>query len=399
MKKTLVTLIGLAALSLAGGHAAPFTPGNIIVGRLGDGNTTLSSNATSISLLEFSPSGGAPSQTLSTQFAAENLQTDSGSATSNGYIGFGGGKYLAVSGHNATVGTVSVASSNNKVAQIIDVTTGDVVSRVAFPTGGPSGTPPSPYSGNNFRSIIPTGANTFYTGGTSSGSPNTGGVWYYDGSAFTQISSIATGQLTNARNVEVYAGQLYVSSGSGTFLGISTVGSGLPTSANQTATLRIDMGAGASPYGFVLFDTNNDSQTDTAFIADDRTATGGGLNKYTFDGSTWTKQYSLLLSSTNSTFSSTTATGFAGIRGLAGSYDSVTGFSLFATTAETSNNRLVQILDNGTTPTAFATLGSAGTNYIFRSLDLVSVPEPSTWALIGLGSAFVLWRIRNKRNC
>ena len=399
MKKILVTLIGLAAFSLAGGHAASFTPGNIIVGRIGDGSTTLSSNATSISLLEFSPSGGAPSQTLSTQFAAENLQTDSGSATSNGYIGFGGGKYLAVSGHNATVGTASVAALNNKVAQIIDVTTGNVVSRVAFPTGGASGTPPSPYSGNNFRSITPTGANTFYTGGTSSGSPNTGGVWYYDGSAFTQISSTATGQLTNARNVEVYAGQLYVSSGSGTFLGISTMGSGLPTSANQTATLRIDMGTGASPYGFVLFDTNNDSQTDTAFIADDRTATGGGLNKYTFDGSTWTKQYNLLLSSTNSTFSSTAATGFAGIRGLAGSYDSVTGFSLFATTAETSNNRLVQILDNGTTPTAFATLGSAGTNYVFRSLDLVSVPEPSTWALIGLGCAFVLWRIRRKPAC
>ena len=83
MKKTLVTLIGLAAFSLTGGYAAAFTPGNIIVGRLGDGNTTLSGNATSISLLEFSPSGGAAYQTLSTQFAGENLQTDSGSATSN----------------------------------------------------------------------------------------------------------------------------------------------------------------------------------------------------------------------------------------------------------------------------------------------------------------------------
>jgi hypothetical protein len=396
MKKTLLTLIGLAAFSLAGGYAAAFTPGNIIVGRLGDGNTTLTSSATSISLLEFSPFGGAASQTLSTQFAGENLQTDSGSATSNGYISFGGGKYLAVSGHNATLGTASVASSNNKVAQIIDVTTGNVVSRVAFPTGGPSGTPQSPYSGNNFRSIIPIGQNAFYTGGTSSGSPNTGGVWHYDGSAFTQISN--TAQLSNVRNVEVYAGQLYVSSSSGAFLGISSVGSGLSTSANQTTTLQINMGTGASPYGFVLFDTNNDSQTDTAFIADDRTATGGGLNKYTFDGSTWTKQYSLLLSSTNSTFSSTAATGFAGIRGLAGSYDSATGFSLFATTAETSNNRLVQISDNGTTPTAFATLGSAGTNYVFRGLDVVPVPEPSTWALIGLGSAFLLWRIRRKNS-
>ena len=33
------------------------------------------------------------------------------------------------------------------------------------------------------------------------------------------------------------------------------------------------------------------------------------------------------------------------------------------------------------------------------AVDAAAIPEPSTWALIGLGSAFVLWRIRRKPVC
>ncbi len=60
---------------------------------------------------------------------------------------------------------------------------------------------------------------------------------------------------------------------------VFTIGTGLPTSASQTATLEIHAGgrcAAASPYDFVLFDTNNDSTLDLTHIADDRTTTGGG---------------------------------------------------------------------------------------------------------------------------
>jgi hypothetical protein len=360
--------------------AAPFTAGNLLVERIGNGSTTLSSAAAQVNVLEVT-TAGALAQTLSTQFQNSNLQSDSGSASSNGYLGTGGGQYLAVSGHNAAVGTAGVAGLNNKVAQIIDATTGNVVTRVTFPTGGPSGTPPSPYAGNNFRSIIPTGSNTFYTGGHSSGSPTTAGVWYYDGSAFTQLS---TTNPTNLRNVEIYNNQLYFSTGSGT-TGIYTMGTGLPTTGGQTPTLVPGMTA-TNPYGFVMFDTNADSVLDLAYVADEGTATGGGLKKFTFSAGTWTNQWSLL-NNPNLSLSGTTATGFVGIRGLAGSFSGGVA-TLFATTTETTNNRLISITDTlSSTPTTFTALQSAGTNYVFRGVDVAIVPEPSSLALAGLGVA------------
>ena len=370
--------------------AAPFTAGNLLVERIGNGSTTLSSSAAQVNVLEVT-TAGALAQTLSTQFQNSNLQSDSGSATSNGYLGTGGGQYLAVSGHNAAVGTASVASQNNKVAQIIDATTGNVVTRVTFPTGGPSGSPPSPYSGDNFRSIIPTGSNTFYTGGHSSGSPVTGGVWYYNGSAFTQLSTTAP---TNLRNVEIYNNQLYFSSSSGA-AGIYTMGTGLPTTGGQTPTLVPGMTA-PSPYGFVMFDTDANNILDLAYVASDQGTTGGGLKKYTFDGTTWTNQWSLL-NNPNGSLSGTTATGFVGIRGLAGSFSGGVA-TLFATTTETTNNRLISITDTlSSTPTTFTALQSAGTNYVFRGVDVAIVPEPSSLVLAGLGVAlagYAAWKRR-----
>jgi hypothetical protein len=375
-----VAIVAAAAVTPAAALAGPFTAGNLLVERLGDGSTALTSAAAQVNVLEVTTSGTL-AQTLSSEFTGANLQTDSGSADSNGYLGTGGGQYLAVSGHNAAVGTTSVAGLNNKVAQIIDATTGNVVSRVTFPTSGPSATPPSPYSGNNFRSIIPTGSNTFYTGGNSSGSPVTGGVWYYDGSAFTQLSLTAP---TNLRNVEIYNSQLYFSTGSGT-TGIYTMGTGLPTTGSQTPTLVPGMTA-TNPYGFVMFDTNADNVLDLAYVADGGTTTGGGLKKFTFSAGTWTNQWSLL-NNPNGSLSATTATGFVGIRGLAGSFSGGAA-TLYATTTEASNNRLISITDSLiSTPTTFTALQSAGTNYVFRGVDVAVVPEPSTLGLAGVGLA------------
>jgi len=139
-----------------------------------------------------------------------------------------------------------------------------------------------------------------------------------------------------------------------------------------------------------MFDTNKDSLLDTAFIADDRTTAGGGLEKWTFNGSAWVNSYSLLFDAAAGNLSATAGTGFAGIRGLTGTLDDTTGaFTLYATTNETSNNRIVSIVDNGTNPTTYTTLASAGANYAFRGLDIMtapaSVPEPSSTALLGLG--------------
>jgi hypothetical protein len=412
LKFARLIVLSLAAVASAAvlASAAPFTAGTVVVERIGDGSTGLNNASFPIAILEVTTSGSV-AQTISLATSGSNQQTDSGSATSNGYLNtyFSGTVgYVSVPGLNLGTGTTSAAGTNTKVNSTLDAS-GSVINRTLFPTGGPSGTPASPFSGNNFRSSIATSGSTFYAAGTASGSPNTGGVWYYDGSAFTQVSSTAsTVSVTNIRNVEIYNNQLYFSSSSGTFLGISALGSGLPTTGPLLPSLTINMGAGASPYAFVMFSTGSQGAgvLDLAYIADDRTTVGGGLQKWTFNGSTWSNSWALLVgASGTSTLSSTTSTGFAGLRGLTGTWDAVTGATLYATTAaETNNNRLISILDSGITPTSYTTLASAGTNYAFRGVDVspvAPVPEPSALVLAAVGGVAAIavgWRRRVSRS-
>ena len=366
---------------------AAFTAGNLVVERIGNGATVLGSAAIDVAVQEFSPAGTAV-QTIAfgSTTGAADLLTDSGSSTSNGYFNAYNG-FVSVPGYNSAAGTASVSSLNNKLNAVLGAD-GVAASRTLFPTGGAAATPPSPFSGNNYRSSIATSATTFYASGNGSGTPATGGVWYYDGSAFTQVSSIATGQPTNLRNVEIYGGQLYSASSSSTGYGIFAVGTGQPTAAGQASSLVINTaGSGtgnASPYGFVLFDTDSNGAVDLAYIADDRTTAGGGLQKWSLSGSTWTSSWSLLVNATNA-LSATAATGFSGLRGLTGSYSGGVA-TLYATTNETSNNRVIQITDNGTTPTTATAVATAGVNYVFRGLDVFTAAS-STPSIVGAATA------------
>jgi MYXO-CTERM domain-containing protein len=124
---------------------------------------------------------------------------------------------------------------------------------------------------------------------------------------------------------------------------------------------------------------------DLAYLADDRTATGGGLQKWMLVGGTWTQSWSRLVNATG-TLSDTAGTGFAGIRGLTGTWDAVNGAQLYATTTEANNNRLISIVDNGSTPTLATNLASAGTNYVFRGVAFTpgAIPAPGALALLGV---------------
>ena len=373
--------LSTAALS-SSALAGVFGVGNLLVSKYGDGTTTLSSAATNVAINEFSTAGNSI-QSIAFATSGANRFTDAGNATSNGYLNTYNG-YVAISGYDAATGTASVSSSNNKAVQVLD-STGSVVNRAVFPTGGANGTPPSPFSGSNIRSAIATSATNFYATGNSSGTPATGGAWYSNSTNYTQVSSTATGQPNNMRNVGIFGGQLYASAASGTNLGVVAVGSGLTTSAGQTSTLIINAGTGANTYGFVMFDTNADGTMDLAYLADDRTTAGGGLQKWMLVSGTWTQSWARLVNGAG-TLSGTAATGFAGLRGLTGTWDAVNGAQLYATTTETNNNRLISILDNGSVPTTATNLASAGTNYAFRGVAFTpaAVPAPGALALLGV---------------
>ena len=372
--------LSTAALS-SSALAGVFGVGNLLVSRIGDGTTALTSSAAAVAINEYTTAASQSSavQTIAFATSGANQFTDSGTATSNGYLNTYNG-YVAIPGYNVATGTASVTSSNNKAVQVLD-STGSVVNRAVFPTGGATGTPPSPFSGNNFRSAIATSATNFYATGTSSGTPSTGGAWYSNSTTYTQVSSTAT----NLRNVGIFGGQLYASAASGANLGVVAVGSGLSTSAGQTSTLIINAGPGASTYGFVMFDTNTDGSMDLAYLADERTTTGGGLQKWMLVSGTWTQSWARLVNGAGS-LSATSGTGFAGIRGLTGTWDAVNGAQLYATTTEVSSNRLISILDNGSVPTTATNLASAGTNYVFRGVAFTpaAVPAPGALALLGV---------------
>jgi len=395
---SIATVVGPAAPA----RAAGFSSGSLVVERVGDGSATLSGTATQISVLEVTKAGSL-TQTITFPTSGSDQQSDSGSATSDGYLNTYGG-FVSVPGYNVAVGTASVASSNNKVNSLLG-TSGTVVTRTLFPTTGTASAPYSPFSGNNYRSSIATSGSTFYGTGAANGTPNTGGAWYFDGSAFTQVSSTATGQPTNLRVVEIYNNQLYATSGATTGIGIWAIGSGLPTASGQTSNLLFNStitGTG-SPYGFMMFSTGGQGAgvLDLAYIADDRAVAGGGLQKWTLSGTSWTNSWSLLVgASGTSTLQSGTGAGFAGLRGLAGTYDSVLGATLYATTTETNNNRLISIFDTGTTtPSTYSTLQSAGTNFAFRGVDLspVAVPEPSTYAIAAMATLGMAGLMRRRR--
>lgn len=77
--KSLAT-IGFVIASLAASHAATFTTGNLVVGRVGDGSNLLANSGGPISVVEYN-SSGALQQTINIPSGNGGLQV-SGTATS-----------------------------------------------------------------------------------------------------------------------------------------------------------------------------------------------------------------------------------------------------------------------------------------------------------------------------
>ena len=348
---------------------AAFSAGNLVVSRFGDGATTLGSAAAPVSLLELSPSAATVIATVdASNFSGTNILTDAGSSTAQGQFGLWNG-IAAIGGYNAAIGTASVASSDTKRVNFIGVNRSIVGSPVNFPTSGLI-----PIAAGGFRSTFPVSSTSFYATGSTTG------VWFYNGSTFSQVSSTATGQPLNVRVVRRYGNQLFLSSASGTFLGVSKLGLGTPTSGPQTAVLEINTAASSSPYGFVFFDTDANGLLDRAYIADDRSVTGAGLQRWDLVSGTWTKRWSLLVGAgtagNSASFSATAATGFIGVRGLTGSFSGGAA-TLFATTTESNGNRVIRIADasadGSSTPGSALVLSVAASNYVYRGIEVFAV--------------------------
>jgi PEP-CTERM motif len=369
---------------------------NPIVTTIGNGGQALSSSGQETNInLYYNSVAGQTSPVSTVQYNAGATGTrlvTSGTATSEGTLSnnpaisnaaaqglpYSGVAYAYSAGYDQQARAGSGAVNSQGTPRTVgSVTVGPL--SVSNATVQASQVNANAYTGNNIRSATGDDANTkYFTAGTG-----TNAAWRYfnDGGTSTQLNTTTT----NTRTVEILNGQLFGSSSSGSAVGITAIGTGVPTTNPQTENLLFATGTSstASPYEFVLIDNPN-GQTptaasygfNTAYIADDGTgsseaAGNAGIEKWVL-GSTgsWTKAYTLL------------NTGDTGYRGLAGQLDSSTDQVVLWTT-NASGTSLEQVTDTGAGAT-FTTLATAPTNEVFRGVALSPVPEPSTLVLAGL---------------
>lgn len=362
-KLTTKTASSVAALALCFGATqlqAQFTAGNVVVLQVGDGSAALSSAGTALILKEYTPAGvGGYVLSIPTTTATNGL-VSSGSATSEGMISRSSDKsFIIVPGYFANAGTASIAGTTATVAPrgVARVSASGTYSLVATST--------SFYTGNNIRSAASNGTDYWGSGAND-------GIDYFGTSAPAATIANTT---TNNRFIGIFGGNVMYSTGSGsTTRGIYQL-SGMPTSGTNVATQILATGSTSSAYGFAM-----DAAATTMYVADDRaftttSAQAGGIQKYTWNGSAWTFQYTLQCAGTST----------IGARGLAVDF-SGTNPIVYASTAESSANRLIAITDAGATSGSSATLlATASTNTIFRGVALS--PESCIAPAIGTVSA------------
>jgi len=317
--------------------------------RVGDGSAALSTAATAVFLEERFVSNGALVPTghnplaLPTTVNGGNARlTLTGSGTSEGALALSAdGHYVTLAGYDAASGTASVSSSTsatvNRIAGRVDASGAiDTSTRIN-----------ALISTNSPRSAVTDDGTRFWVSGS------TNGVVYIPFGTTGGTSILATP--ASVRVVDIFAGQLFGTAQSGTFTNVFTIGTGLPTTSGTTATSLPGMPttAGPSPYGYAFVGSN------VLYVADDRTiASGGGVQKWTLAGSTW---------SLATTFKSGISAGTRGVAAV------VTGSTttVLATVAAASANAVVTFIDDGLNLNPSATvIATAPTNTVYRGVAL-----------------------------
>lgn len=367
MRYSKMILSALASLSALSAISAPFTPGNLVVIRVGDGSSAPTTAGTALFLDEFTVGGtGVQSISMPTSSVGANRAiTHNGTSTAAlGLTRSGNGQFLFLGGYDATPGTVvnnTDATAMNRVVARVDAN-GNIDTTTALSDAYSTGTA-------GIRGVYSLDGSGFWLAGN--GSSTTSGIRYATLGASTSTSVVQT---PNTRVVSVWNGQLYASTMTSTFRGVNTVGTGLPTGTGEAFTLLNGFDPSSTApqdaYDFYFADAT------TLYVADNRTAaSGGGIQKWTDVGGTWTYQYSLNDGTQGiRRFAAVTAAGIT------------TFYATTATTSTTASNQLIVISDLGAGSSS-TLLATSPANTIFRGVAWTpeagsSVINPSGYTVL-----------------
>jgi hypothetical protein len=344
--------------------AKAFTPGDVVVYRVGDGSAALSSASTVVYLEEYSPTGtlvqSFPLQSTAGGASGTNQPLTAAGTAAEGFLSVTeDGHYLLVPGYDTVAGTAGVAGTSsttvNREVGILGAD-GTINTTNTFANWTNSGNP---------RSVASVDGKTLYLGGSDSG------IFYVvtNNTAGQTASSISTAA-GSIRTINITNNNLYASTGSGS-LRITQVGSGLATTSGQPMVnlpgISNNSSGGntavPSPYAFFLT-SNSGSTLDTLYIADDTSSTGG-IDKFSLVSGTWML---------NNVITAANVRGITGIQ----SGGTVTLYISSGGTGSTGGGTLYSLVDssgydaniNG----SLTTLATAPTDEAYRGVAFVPIP-------------------------
>ena len=293
--------VGAIFVLLAGAPtlAAPFSsPNNLVVIRVGSDAETPDFNiASSAHLEEYSNLSGATAnlvQTINLPATGQSAVTLPFSSNHDGILNRSvDGRYLVFGGYRADSGTSDLPMTNSD--PLMGPATPRVVVRVDANGAVDSSTAlmDGSYNQTSIRAVATDDGSRFWVAGDNAGNEPccsiSGGLRYVaslGASTSVNLSSVqeSGGAQTpdNVRDVGIFDGQLYDSSGSNSSIGKSTfiVGSGLPTATVDTPQALTKLyNDGASTSAFFFLDLSNAVPgVDTLYTS--ASAQGEGLHKY-----------------------------------------------------------------------------------------------------------------------
>jgi hypothetical protein len=322
-----------------------FTPGNLAVLRVGDSSQTLTNSGNTVYIDQFTPAGTLVNS-MAVPDSGDSALLVSGVASSEGGLARSLDRtLLTFAGYHTNRGTVSGSLADQKGSKVprglATVSAQGVYTLVQTST--------SVYSGNNIRGATADGTNNFWTAGTPNGT-------YWFNPPQTPVNVQTGGGNTMA--VRAAGGNLYFGTQKGV-IGIYTFqAGGLPETATPT-NLLFATGSNSQPAGFDL-----SPDLTVAYVADQRTSSGGGIQKWTCAFGTWGLGYTLSTGSGKGAYG--VAVDFSGAHPV-----------VYATTVDSGSsntNRLVSIVDTG--PDALPTVLAVSGATAFRGLDFVPDLRP-----------------------
>lgn len=345
--KAISAVAGLAATAATAG---PFTLGDLVIYRVGDGSAALNTTATAVFLDEYT-TAGALVQSIALPSSGAGALTAVGNASTEGVLARAqNGLSLVFTGYRKDAGGTNPSSD-------APATTSRVVATVDFAGTVNASSTLTDATGTIRSATSVDGTTSFYVG-TSAGVR-------YDASPFTAATTTVI-DTRNSRQVNLSGDVLFASNGSTTTTNKVQSYGILPT-ATTIPTPIVSLASGDAVNGFALFDLSPTvAGDDTMYLL---STVENQLRKYTFDGTTWNASGTL---------------GASGAQNITG-YASGDTVNLFLTSASTLYSEVDSSGYNATLSGSLTTLATAGANTAFRGVALAMVPEPSSYLLLAAG--------------